>query len=100
MLLIIQQCFSSVKSDCLVAYGGKEELGSMDDLLPVMIFVVVRAGVNNFPLFAKLVDDYVRFKNIFELEERIITTIQVAVQDISRKWSKKQGKQGILNENS
>jgi hypothetical protein len=51
----------------------------MDDLLPVMIFVTVRAAVTNFPAFVRIVDDYVRFKNVFELEERIITALQVAV---------------------
>lgn len=57
----------------------------MDDLLPVMIFVTARAQVQNFPLYVKIVDDYVKLKNIFELEERIITTLYVAVEDISKK---------------
>jgi len=39
----------------------------MDDLLPVMIFVTVRAGVINFPVIVKLIDDYVRSKGVFEL---------------------------------
>jgi hypothetical protein len=65
------------------------ELSSMDDLLPVMIFVTVRAAVPNFPVIVKLVDDYVRSKNVFELEERIMTTLYVAIEDISRPWHKK-----------
>jgi len=39
----------------------------MDDLLPVMIFVTVRAKVANFPVLVKLIDDYVRMKGVFEL---------------------------------
>jgi hypothetical protein len=97
MLLVIQECFSSVKCDCLAAHNGKEELASMDDILPVMIFVTVRAGIVNFPAIVRMVDDYVRFKNVFELEERVITTLQVAIEDISRKWSKKEGMNGVLN---
>jgi hypothetical protein len=61
----------------------------MDDLLPVMIFVTVRAAVPNFPVFVKLLDDYVRSKNVFELEERVMTTLYVAIEDISRPWEKK-----------
>jgi hypothetical protein len=57
----------------------------MDDLLPVMIFVTARASVNNFPAYVKIVDDYVKLKNVFELEERIITTLYVAVEDITKK---------------
>jgi hypothetical protein len=37
----------------------------MDDLLPVMIFVAARAQVKNFPAYVKLIDDYVRLKNVF-----------------------------------
>ncbi len=39
----------------------------MDDLLPVVIFVTVKANVYNFPGFVKLIDDYVRLKGVFEL---------------------------------
>jgi hypothetical protein len=89
MLLVVQQCFSEVKSDCLISHEGKVELSSMDDLLPVMIFVTVRAAVPNFPVIVKLIDDYVRSKNVFELEERVMTTLYVAIEDISRPWEKK-----------
>lgn len=62
----------------------------MDELLPVMIFVTVRAGIPNFPVIVKIIDDYVRSKGVFELEERVMTTLYVAIEDISRKWSKKE----------
>lgn len=65
MLLCIQKVFSSVKVDCLKASKGITELSSMDDLLPVMIFVTAKAGVYNFPAFVKLIDDYVRLKGVF-----------------------------------
>jgi hypothetical protein len=45
LLLIVQKVFSSVKIDCLKSSKGKTELSSMDDLLPVMIFVTARAEV-------------------------------------------------------
>jgi hypothetical protein len=37
----------------------------MDDVLPVMIFVTIRAEVKNFPVYVKIIDDYVRFKGCF-----------------------------------
>lgn len=40
----------------------------MDDLLPVMIFVTVKAAILNFPVIVKIIDDYVRSKSVFELE--------------------------------
>jgi len=87
MLLVVQQTFSEVKTDCLISHKGKVELSSMDELLPVMIFVTVRAGIRNFPVLVKIIDDYVRSKNVFELEERVITTLYVAIEDISRSSS-------------
>ena len=67
LLLSVQKVYSSVKIDCLKASKGKAELSSMDDLLPVMIFVTAKAAVTNFPAFVKMVDDYVRLKGVFEL---------------------------------
>ena len=61
----------------------------MDDILPVMIYVCARAQVDNFPVFVKIVDDYVRIRDIFELEERIVTTLYVAVEDICKKVPEK-----------
>lgn len=57
----------------------------MDDVLPVMIFVVARAQVENFPVFVKIIDDYVRTRGVFELEERVVTTLYVATEDITNK---------------
>ena len=65
LLLSIQKVFSSVKVDCLKASKGKIELSSMDDLLPVMIFVTAKANIFNFPALVKIIDDYIRLKGIF-----------------------------------
>lgn len=86
MLLTVQQTFSLVKTDCLRAHAGRVELASMDDLLPVMIFVTARAAIPDLPVYVKLIDDYVRLKGVFELEERVITTLFVAIEDICRSW--------------
>lgn len=40
----------------------------MDDILPVMIYVVARAQVIDFPVYVKIIDDYVKLRGIFELE--------------------------------
>jgi hypothetical protein len=78
-LLIIQQTFSDVKTDCFVSHKGRVELTSMDELLPVIIFIVVRAAVKNFPVIIMIIGDYVRFRSVFELEERIMTAFYAAI---------------------
>lgn len=57
----------------------------MDDILPVMIFIVAKAEIENFPVYVKIIDDYIRIRGVFELEERVITTLYVATEDISKK---------------
>lgn len=57
----------------------------MDDILPVMIFIVAKAEIENFPVYVKVIDDYIRIRGVFELEERVITTLYVATEDISKK---------------
>jgi hypothetical protein len=56
-----------VKTDCYVSHHGKVELSSMDELLPVIIFVTVRAAVKNFPVWILIIGDYVRMRSVFEL---------------------------------
>lgn len=57
----------------------------MDDILPVMIYVAARAQVVDFPVYVKIIDDYVKIRGVFELEERVITTLYVATEDICKK---------------
>jgi hypothetical protein len=66
-LLVIQQTFSDVKTDCFVSHKGKVELASMDELLPVIIFVTVRAAIRNFPIYVMMIGDYIRLRGVFEL---------------------------------
>jgi hypothetical protein len=37
----------------------------MDDMLPVMIYVVARAQVIDFPVYVKIIEEYVKIKGIF-----------------------------------
>ena len=37
----------------------------MDDILPVMVYIVLKANVKNFPAYVKIIDDYVRARNCF-----------------------------------
>ena len=39
----------------------------MDDMLPVMIYICAKAQVENFPVYVKIIDDYVRIRDVFEV---------------------------------
>jgi hypothetical protein len=63
----MQKTFSLIKVCCLYEHDGKLDISSMDDILPVMIYVVARAQVIDFPVYVKIIDDYVKLRGIFEL---------------------------------
>lgn len=64
----MQKTFSLIKVCCLYEHDGKLDITSMDDVLPVMIYVVARAQVNDFPVYVKIIDEYIKSRGIFELE--------------------------------
>lgn len=69
-------------------HDGKLDITAMDDILPVMIYVVARAQVIDFPVYVRIIDDYIKIRGVFELEERVVTTLYVATEDISKKIPK------------
>ena len=67
LLQCVQKVFGLIKVACLTEHKGKLEIASMDDILPVMIYVVAKAEIADFPVYVKLIDDYVRIRGVFEL---------------------------------
>ena len=61
----MQKPFSLIKVCFLYEHDGKLDISSMDDILPVMIYVVARAQVIDFPVYVKIIDDYVKLRGIF-----------------------------------
>lgn len=59
-LRCIQEYYSDIKISCYEYHHGKEEISTMDDVLPVMIFTVLKARVANFYANVKIVEDYMR----------------------------------------
>ena len=56
----MQKTFSFIKVCCLYEHDGKLDISSMDDILPVMIYVVAKAQVIDFPVYVKIIDDYIK----------------------------------------
>jgi len=58
-------------------YNGKEELSTMDEELPILIFVVLHTKITN--LFSQLnfVDDYLSTFPDFEVEKRFLMNLKV-----------------------
>lgn len=51
----------------------------MDDILPVMIYTVLKSTVYSFYGIQQMVSDYVRISGRFEIDMRILTNLFVAL---------------------
>jgi hypothetical protein len=55
----------------------------MDDILPVMIFTVLKARVKNFYANIKMIDDYIKVSGKYETDQRLITNLFVGLEYIT-----------------
>ena len=58
-------------------HNGKEEVCSMDDELPIIIFIVLHAKIKNPFCQINLVDDYLSAFPDFEIEKRFLLNMKV-----------------------
>ena len=86
---ILTQCSLEIRN-CILEYtGGKSELESMDDELPIIIYLVTQINVDN--LFAELymIDDYIKCTMRDELvQNKMVTNLLSSLNYVSHKWNK------------
>jgi hypothetical protein len=70
--------------------SGKDELISMDDELPIIIYIITQVNIEN--LFAELnmVDDYIKTSMRDELiQNKMVTNMLSSLIYVSKKWDTK-----------
>ena len=68
---------SLMKSAVVDFHKGKEEVCSMDEELPIMIYILLHANLENASAEFNFVDDYVQFDPALESEKRLMTNLRV-----------------------
>ena len=58
----------------------------MDDILPVMIYTVLKSQVQQFYGVLNMINDYVKASGKFEIDMRILTNLFVGLEYISKEW--------------
>ena len=58
-------------------YHGKEELSTMDEELPILIFVVLHTKISNLFSQLNLIDEYLSTFPDFEVEKRFLMNLKV-----------------------
>lgn len=87
---ILTQCSLEMRGSFLEYTSGKDELISMDDELPIIIYIVTQVNIEN--LFAELnmVDDYIKISMRDELiQNKMVTNMLSSLIYVSKKWDSK-----------
>lgn len=66
-----------MKMNVIDFYHGKEEIVTMDDELPLLIFVVLHSKILNSFSQISLVDDYLSCFSEFDVERRFLFNLKV-----------------------
>ena len=87
---ILTQCSLEMRSSFLEYTSGKDELISMDDELPIIIYIVTQVNIEN--LFAELnmVDDYLKTSMRDELiQNKMVTNMLSSLIYVGKTWDSK-----------
>lgn len=68
---------SLMKSAVVDFHRGKEEVCSMDEELPILIYILSQANLKNGAAEFNLIDDYVQLDPSLESERRLMTNLKV-----------------------
>lgn len=83
---VLLMMHSLMKSSVVEYHKGKLEIASMDEELPILIYVVLHCQIENIAAELNFIDDYVQLDPTLESEKRLMTNIKVSVQYISEEW--------------
>ncbi len=83
----VNECFNLIKTTVVDHYRGKVELETMDDILPIFIYVVSQSSITHLQSEILFLQDYTKILDDgYELEQRMLTNIEVAANYISSEW--------------
>ena len=74
---------------CILEYtDGKFELESMDDELPIIIFISTQVRVNNFIAELNMLDDYIKCSMRDNLvQNKMVTNLLSSLMYLSKSWN-------------
>lgn len=68
-------------------WKGKIELNTMDDVLPLSIYVMAMAELSHPASEFNMLDDYLRiYDKGYDLEKKLMTNFEVSIKYINHEW--------------
>jgi Vacuolar sorting protein 9 (VPS9) domain len=78
----ILESATNMKTTVIDYWKGKEELETMDDQLPVIIFIVCKTNLDSLPAQIEFLIDYTRFNTGVDNEHRLLINYDAAISYI------------------
>ncbi|KAL4467787.1 hypothetical protein ABPG74_013122 [Tetrahymena malaccensis] len=78
---------SMMRAGVIDFHKGREELASMDDELPILIYIILMCNINNLFTELQIVDDFINLDPSIEAEQRFLLNIRMAGKYISDEWA-------------
>ncbi len=75
-----------LRNTILGCHGGKNELNSMDDELPIFIYCSTQTNIKNAPAEYHMVEDYLHFASSELDESKVVTNVMSSILFISNGW--------------
>jgi hypothetical protein len=76
-----------MKTEVVDYWSGSEALETMDDELPIIIYMVAMTDVPSLAAEIRLLQEYIGSSVKFERENRILTDIEASVNFIIHEWT-------------
>ena len=87
-----------LRNTILGCHGGKNELNSMDDELPIFIYCSTQTNIKNAPAEFHMVEDYLHFASAELDESKVVTNVMSSILFICNGWEFKENEKE--NENN
>ena len=75
-----------LRNTILGCHGGKNELNSMDDELPIFIYCTTQINIKNAPAEYHMVEDYLHFASAELDESKVVTNVMSSILFICNGW--------------
>ena len=89
-----------LRNTILGCHGGKNELNSMDDELPIFIYCTTQINIKNAPAEYHMVEDYLHFASAELDESKVVTNVMSSILFICNGWEIKDSENEEDNQNN
>jgi hypothetical protein len=88
-----------LRNTILGCHGGKNELNSMDDELPIFIYCSTQTNIKNAPAEYHMIEDYLHFASGELDESKVVTNVMSSILFICNGWEIKDNENENENDN-